>query len=107
MLLLMWIVYVVTDVYGHIALKLASGQQGLWNIVTSFWGISAGISWIITIGAWTFVLSKSPLLNAYTTSAITYVLISLATVVLFKESLTPEKIAGVVLVIIGIALVNR
>lgn len=107
MLLLIWVVYVVTDVYGHVALKLASGNQGILNVVFSFWGISAGISWVITIAAWTFVLSKSPLLTANTTSAITYVLISLAAVVLFKEALTMEKAIGVVLVVVGVYLVNR
>lgn len=106
-MLLIWLVYILTDVYGHVALKMASNQSSLIAILFTPWGITAGLSWLVSMVAWTLVLSKSPLLSAYTTSALTYVFISLAAVVLFKEPLTLSKALGIFLVSAGVYLVNR
>lgn len=107
MLLLAWILYFVTDVYGHIALKIATDAPTFKETLFSIWGITAVASWLISFLAWTFVLSKHPLLTANTVSAITYILISLSAVVIFRESLTKENLLGVILVFAGIYLIVR
>jgi len=107
MLLLAWILYFVTDVYGHIALKMATDAPTFKETLFSIWGITAVASWLISFLAWTFVLSKHPLLTANTVSAITYVLISLSAVIIFRESFTKETLLGVIFVFIGIYLIVR
>ena len=102
---LIWVVYFATDIYGHVALKNASGEQGLWNTLFSVWGVSAGLSWVISALTWTLLLSRNSLLTANTISALTYVLITLAAWVLFREAITLSNLIGVVLVCTGIYLV--
>jgi drug/metabolite transporter (DMT)-like permease len=106
-MLLIWLLYFITDIYGHIALKMASNQSSLMAILFTPWGITAGLSWVVSGISWTLVLSKSPLLSANTISALTYVFISLAAVVFFKEQLTLSKAVGMLLVFAGVYLVNR
>jgi drug/metabolite transporter (DMT)-like permease len=107
MLLLVWLIYFITDVYGHVALKLASGANNSWSILFSFWGITAGLSWLLSVLSWTFILSKHPLLAANTVSSLTYILIALAAAIIFREPLTKQNLIGVVCVFIGIYLVTR
>jgi drug/metabolite transporter (DMT)-like permease len=107
MLLLIWVLYFATDVYGHVALKMASQATNLWGVLFSFWGITAGLSWIVAGVSWTFVLSKQPLLTANTLSATTYILIALAAAAIFKETLTGQNVIGMLFVVIGIYLVTR
>jgi drug/metabolite transporter (DMT)-like permease len=107
MLMLAWLIYFITDVYGHVALKKAGEADALWGMLFSIWGLTAGLSWILSALAWMFVLSKYPLLAANTVSAITYLLIALAAVVVFKEPLTKQNMMGIACVFIGIYLVTR
>ena len=107
MLLLIWIIYFATDVAGHVALKIASGRSSLGEMLFSVWGAAAIVSWIVSGVAWTLVLSKNPLLTANTVSAITYILVSLAALVIFQEQFTRDKLIGVVFVFIGIYFVTR
>ena len=107
MQLVTWLLYFITDVYGHIALKEASRAGSLWQIVTSPWAITAGLAWIVSGVTWTLVLSKNPLTTANTIAALTYVLITLAAWLVFKESLTPVKLLGIAFVCVGIYLVRR
>ena len=107
LLVLAWVLYFITDVYGHIALKMATDAPTFKETLFSIWGITAVASWLISFLAWTFVLSKHPLLTANTVSAITYVFISLFAVIIFKESLTKETLLGIIFVSIGIVLIVR
>lgn len=107
MLLLIWIIYFVTDVYGHVALKMATGATSMQAMLFNGWGITAVASWIISGLAWTFVLSKHPLLTANTVSALTYVMISLSAVIFFGESMTKANLIGIGFVCVGIYLIVR
>jgi drug/metabolite transporter (DMT)-like permease len=106
-MLLTWLIYFITDVYGHVALKMAGSSSGLAGTLFSVWGITAGVSWMVAGIAWTLVLSKNPLLSANTISALTYVFVDLAAILVFKEQVTPHKLVGILCVFVGIYLVNR
>jgi drug/metabolite transporter (DMT)-like permease len=109
LLLTVWIVYLLSDVYGHVALKMAmtGDSTNLWQVLFSFWGITAGLAWFIAGLSWMFVLSKHPLLTANTVAALTYILIALAAAVIFRESLTRQNVIGMVCVCVGIYLVTK
>jgi drug/metabolite transporter (DMT)-like permease len=102
-----WLLYFITDVYGHLALKEASRGETLRQIILSPWAISAGLAWMIAGATWVLLLSKNPLITANTVSAFTYVLITFAACLFFNEVLTPTRLLGVVLVCAGIYLVHR
>jgi len=56
---------------------------------------------------WLFVLQKLPLSVAYPSLALTYVIVVMASFVLFKEPLTVDKIVGVLLISIGVFFINK
>ncbi|MEM7133549.1 MAG: hypothetical protein AAF702_45065 [Chloroflexota bacterium] len=107
MLLLVWLTYFATHLYGHVALKFASSEVSMWQVLVSGWGLSAIASWLISGVAWTFVLSKQSLLTANTVSALTYVQIALAALFVFGEDLTVGKFMGILCVCGGIFLVTQ
>jgi drug/metabolite transporter (DMT)-like permease len=105
MQLIAWLLYFVTDVYGHVGLKIATRENDSWMALFSFWGISAGLAWIVSALSWMFILSKNSFLTANTVSAITYIVTAVAAAVVFKEQLTIRNVIGVMFVFIGIYLV--
>jgi multidrug transporter EmrE-like cation transporter len=60
-------------------------------------------AWAMSTICWLFVLRAAPLSRAYGLTSLTYVLVLLASVHLFGESLRPVHIAGTILIVIGIA----
>jgi len=107
MLVLIWIVYFFTDIYGHVALKYASSTPSLIEMLLSRWTLSAGAAWVISALTWSFLLSQQSFLTASTVSALTYVFMALTANLLFGEALTGMKWAGIAYVCIGIYLVTR
>lgn len=107
MQILIWALYFAADVYGHLALKLASREPTLWRIALSPWGITAGLAWIIAGVMWMLILSKHSLLAANTISALSYALIAFAAIMFFQEDLTVAKLLGTGLICAGIYLMGR
>jgi drug/metabolite transporter (DMT)-like permease len=67
--------------------------------------ILAGLaSWIASTVCWLYVLQVAPLSRAYAITSLTYVLVPLASVYFFDEQLRRVHVAGIVLVLIGVAL---
>ena len=52
--------------------------------------------------AWLFVLLKIPLSIAYPARALTFIIIVLASYLFLEEPLTMQKIAGTILILIGV-----
>jgi drug/metabolite transporter (DMT)-like permease len=107
MYVLAWLLYFVTDIYGHVGLKLATQADKSWTALFSFWGITAGLAWIVSALAWMFVLSKNAFLTANTVASLTYIITVVAAALVFKEQITLRNVVGVVFVFIGIYLVAR
>jgi drug/metabolite transporter (DMT)-like permease len=104
-----WIFFFASSVYGHVAFKFVTDSEtfSLWKTLFSFWGITATLSWGVSALLWIFILAKSPLLTASTISSLSYGLIVLAAVFLFKESFTVRHLIGVVFIIAGIYFVTQ
>lgn len=60
-------------------------------------------AWAASTICWLYVLRVAPLSRAYGLTSLTYVLILLASVVLFGERVRPLHVAGTVLIVVGIA----
>ncbi|HQE19575.1 MAG TPA: EamA family transporter [Aggregatilineales bacterium] len=66
----------------------------------------AGVVYVLGFGSWLIVLSRLDLSLAYPILAITYVLVPLAGVLFFDESVPPLRWAGIFVIIAGIVLVS-
>jgi len=106
-----WLLYFVTDVYGHIAFKfLSTGQTdgfNLWAIVFSFWGMTAILSWAASSLLWITLLANNRLFAASSIGAITYALMILAAALIFKEPIAPRQFGGILFIALGVYLVAQ
>lgn len=108
-----WCLFFATDVYGHVALKLAVGEQQqqnlgrLWSSAISFWGWTAWISWGASAVLWMLVVSKHPLLEASSISSVRYVLICLAAWLVLRDAIGWRELSGIFFIALGIVLVVR
>jgi len=69
--------------------------------------IAGLVGFFISMLIWLYVLSRMELSFAYPFVALNYVLILFGSYFLFRETITPLKIVGVVVIIIGVYLVAR
>lgn len=110
---LLWTLFLVTSVYGHVALKIAAdrGQGGMWGKVVSgaltVWGVTALVSWSLSSVFWMMLLGRTELARANSLSSIRYVLISLAAWACLGEKLTPADGVGIALIAAGLVLIGR
>lgn len=78
----------------------------LWNIFTTPSIVIGFAAFGLGAVLWLFALAKAELSYAVPLASVTYVLVLVAGVLLFKEPLTLGKIAGTALVAAGVVLVS-
>ncbi|PRR80228.1 putative 4-amino-4-deoxy-L-arabinose-phosphoundecaprenol flippase subunit ArnF [Clostridium liquoris] len=77
------------------------------SILKNFSVMSGIISYGVSFLLWIKVLSKVELSYAYPMVSLGYVLVMIFSYFLFKENITPLRIAGVLFIILGVVLVAR
>lgn len=106
---------IVSNFLGQILMKYAadrinfSGSFGVdlfKSMLVSPHLLAGAAFYFLGMIAWLLTLSKLELSFAYPFMAITYVLITLASFILFKESVTGLKIAGITLILLGILVLG-
>lgn len=96
-----------TNAVGHFEFSTSNIMQVLpkllfeWHILMGL--MCYGISVIVWIGA----LSRTPVSIAYPMLSIGYVVNAIAAWYLFSEALTPARIIGITIIIVGVYLVAR
>jgi multidrug transporter EmrE-like cation transporter len=70
-----------------------------------FWG--GMICYGASLCVWLAALSKAPVSTAYPMLSLGYVVVAIASVAWLGESMTPLKIAGIVLICLGVVLLTR
>ena len=112
-------VSIVLAVVGQLLLKVGMLRVGKFsfgisNLVHQYTRILlnpfviAGLfAFFISMLIWLYVLSRMELSFAYPFVALNYVLILFGSYFLFKETITPLKIVGVTVIVIGVYLVAR
>jgi len=91
---------------GQVMFKLgASGAKALPDFINL--GVAGGLA-AYGVGTllWIYCLSKAPLTAAYPYTALTFVLVYLASALLLKEAVPMSALAGIGLVIAGLFLIN-
>jgi multidrug transporter EmrE-like cation transporter len=101
-------------VYGQLIVKWQLGKVGpipsgtsarldyLRHVVLNPWVISALLGAVVAAFAWIAALSRLELSRAYPWTAASFVFILVLSAVFFDETLTPLKITGAVLIVLGL-----
>jgi uncharacterized membrane protein len=109
--IIVWALFFLTTVYGHIGLKIAVTQPTTGVIATlaqlgSAWGVSALLAWLCSALLWAFLLKDHTFFSANGISSLRYVLLCLAGVLCFQERLNSVQALGMLLICTGIFLVK-
>lgn len=93
---------------------LIEGEVGMQNMlshigsmITNVWLWSAMICYALSIFLWMSVLSKVEVSYAYPFLSVGYVVSAVAGYALFNENLSPIRIAGIIIICIGVILISR
>ena len=77
------------------------------KIIASPWIIFGIIIYAGSIGVWLMVLSRIPVSIAYPISSLGYVTSAIAAYYLWGENLTLIRIAGIIVILVGVYMVAR
>ena len=93
---------------------LQIGSVGVGNIVeniipmiSNLWLWGAMLSYAVSILMWMSVLSKVEVSYAYPFLSVGYIVAAVAGYALFNENLSITRIAGIVVICIGVILISR
>lgn len=110
---LLWGFNMALDTGGQLAFKAAAGDpqagEGIvrWrHMATRPWLWLGTLCYVFEFLAWTAFLSLIPLSRGVLLGSINIVIIMLAGRLLFRERLTRMRLAGIVLVSLGVAIVG-
>ncbi len=92
---------------GHFEFALANvlpiGLQVAGNVY-----VVLGLAlYVVSVGVWLLVLSRVEVSFAYPMLSIGYVVNALAAWWLFAEELTPTRVAGIAVIVLGVYLISR
>ena len=93
---------------------LVEGEVGMQNMlshvgsmITNIWLWGAMLCYALSILLWMSVLSKVEVSYAYPFLSVGYVVSAVAGYALFNENLSPIRIAGIIVICIGVILISR
>ena len=93
---------------------LIEGEVGMQNMlshvgsmITNVWLWGAMLCYALSIFLWMSVLSKVEVSYAYPFLSVGYVVSVVAGYALFNENLSPIRIAGIIVICIGVILISR
>ena len=93
---------------------LVEGEVGMQNMlshvgsmITNVWLWGAMLCYALSILLWMSVLSKVEVSYAYPFLSVGYVVSAVAGYALFNENLSPIRIAGIIVICIGVILISR
>lgn len=113
------IISIVLGACGQIFLKVAVNRMGgvdlsiryllptLMKLATNGWLLAGLIMFGISMLLWLKVISNTDLSRAYPTVSLSYVIVFLVSVFLFKEGVTLSKIIGMICILVGVFLMHR
>jgi len=110
--LLGWLLFLGTETLTQIVFKIAGsnldGTRGVWSLlmqmVASPWAVGGFALYFAGFLLWMTILRDADLGRAFPITAAIYLMSLAAAVFIFHETLNPLRIAGVVAIIAGVAL---
>jgi drug/metabolite transporter (DMT)-like permease len=107
-----WLLFFLTSVYGHVALKVAVDRTAqdetgrLFSALRGVWGWSACLAWGGSCLLWMLALSHHRLVFANGLSSLRYVLVALAAWVVLGEQMSWSQLLGMALIAAGLLLIR-
>lgn len=92
---------------GRFSLNISTIVQQYTRILLNPLVVAGIVGFALSMLVWLYVLSRLELSVAYPFVALNYVLILFASHFLLKETITPLKIMGVAVIVIGVYLISR
>lgn len=104
---------------GQVMLKIAVNRMGgvdlslqkmlstLVKLITNGWLITGIFMFGISMVLWLKVISDTELSRAYPSVSLSYIIVFLFSVLLFKEGVTFSKIAGMASILFGVYMMHR
>ncbi len=106
----LWVANVVLDTAGRVAFKVAASHHGnenkhRWSVMFHALPVWVGIAcFALEFIAWLALLSLIPLSQAVLIGSINIVTVAIAGRIVFGERMLPLRLAGLALIVIGVAL---
>lgn len=79
----------------------------MWQLLLNVWIISGLMAAFLASLTWMAAMTKLPLGHAYPFVSLSFVLVVLLSSILFNESITPLKIAGLAFIMFGVLIGSR
>lgn len=96
-----------TNAFGSVEFSAATLIPTLWRLMTEWHVISALGCYGASVVIWVVALTRVPVSVAYPMLSLGYVVNALAAWWLLGETLNPTKIAGIVIILIGVGVMSR
>lgn len=96
-----------TSKVGPITLSVDNAWPLFWHLAFNpmiFLGLSC---YVISVAAWIIALSRVDVSYAYPMLSIGYVVSAIAAYYLFGETLSPMRLAGIFVIILGVYMISR
>ena len=113
LVVILWVLNVLVDSGGQLAFKAAASEPGdrdgmeRWRFMLARPWLWVGIAcYVAEFLVWLAFLSLVPLSDGVLLGSINIVAIMILGRVLFREKLAPMRVAGIVLVSVGVAIVG-
>ena len=108
---------IALTVYGQLVLKWQVGlhphlispltARGVATLLLNPWVISPSAAAFAASICWMEAISRLPLSKAYPYMAINFLLVAVLATVLFKESMDSYKLAGTLIIVLGVVVLSR
>ena len=110
---------VVCTVYSQLVMRWQVGAAGelpsdgpgklrfIATLLVNPWVLSGIVATFLAGVSWMLAMTRFEISYAYPFVSLNYVIILAASILLFNESLSPPKIMGTVLVIVGIVVISK
>ncbi|HDQ13694.1 MAG TPA: hypothetical protein ENN41_02630 [Sediminispirochaeta sp.] len=92
---------------GQVCAKLAGRSLGAPDLSTLLFATGTYLFFALRGVLWVFLLRKVKLVLAYPLMSVGYILVLFVSVRFFQERFTPGKVAGALLVILGVTAVSH
>ena len=92
---------------GYFAFSLSNAWPIAQQVITNPFIIGGLLSYIISVAVWLLVLSRVEVGVAYPMTSLAYILTAIAGYYIFHDHLTPTRLVGIAIILLGVYLVAR
>lgn len=115
LLLILTLIQTLLYAGGQVMLKLAMNdlpkfswtRRYLKELFSDWWLLGCGACFSIATILWLYILKNAPLSQAYPLSSMSYIFAIIAAIFIFSEQVPAIRWVGVVLIVIGCALILK